>query len=252
MILVQEIANRILSALDSEDSDRYLFDQDLKPSINGAVEDLVTMINQAFGEKKLSAENFRELLYVGIWQANSYSRVAFNSQDVGHELWTIDAIYPKPEVNKRVTTFPTQNNSVSKYRPDLSFVKSTQAAKRLTFEEWNENAQNLFSPGNTLLTGAMAEYAYLDAANYSSTTYPSSTDKIEWTIRPDIPNQLVAIAYLKYPTPVTLISDSLEFPKSLTDLIVDLALNKIGYKQGTQSVYIASMQNTARLISAIQ
>lgn len=253
MISVQQINDRVLSALDSENSDRYLFDQDIKPSLNGALEILVTWINQAFAENKLSAENLRELLHVGVWQANSYSRVAFNGQDVGHNLWSLLAIYPKPVVTSRNVVVPsTTNNSISKYRPDLSFVKSVQSAKRLTFEEWNENVDNAFMPGNSTLSGSLAEYAYLDAANYSSTSYPSSTDKAEWTIRPDIPNQLVAIAYLKYPTPVGQITDTIEFPLSLTDLIVELTLNKIGYKQGTQSVYVATAQNIAKLVSLIK
>lgn len=253
MISVQQINDRVLSSLDSEGSDRYLFDQDIKPSLNGAIEILVTWINQAFAENKLSAENLRELLHVGVWQANSYSRVAFNSQEVGKNLWSVLGIYPKPTVNKKSVVIPaTTDNSASRYRPDLSFVKSSQSAKRLTFEEWNENEDNAFMSGNTILSGSLAEYAYLDAANYSSTTYPSSTDKIEWTIRPDIPNQLVAIAYLKYPTPVNLITDTIEFPLSLTDLIVELTLNKIGYKQGTQSVYVATAQNIAKLVSLIK
>ena len=231
VILVSTLNSRILSALDSEDSERYLFDQDIKPAINSAMETLITWLNQAFGENKLTPENLRELVNVKVWQANSYSRVSFNAAVVGHDLWTLLAIYPKPVLNKKLFTPGSTNNSESKYRPDVSFVSSNQAAKRLTLEEWNENQKNAFMPGNDLLQGDISEYGYLDASNYTSSTYPGNGDPVEWTIRPSVANQFVAIAYLKYPNQVATINDSIEFPKSLTELITELALNKISEKQ---------------------
>ena len=253
MISCQEISNRVLSALDAENSDRYLFDQDIKPAINTSIEELVTWINQAFSENKLSPENLRELIKVKVWQANSYSRVSFNEAQVGHSMWTLLAIYPKPVVNKMsAMTTGNKTNSVSKFCPDVTFIKSIESAKRLTFEEWNENEDNAFMPGNNVLTGGKIEYGYLDAADYSSTTYTGNSDKSEWSIRPDVSNQYVALAYLKYPTPVASISDSIEFPKSLTSLVVDLCLNRIAFKQGTQNLYTMSAQNINRLVSLIK
>lgn len=240
------------SALDDEGSERYLFDQDFKPSINGGIENLISLINKAFAENKLSAEKLIDLINTKVWKANSYSRFAFNSTEVGHELWTVLAIYPKPIVNRKdFVVSSSTNNSVSVYMPNLSFIQSGKAAKRLTFEQWNENENNVFMAGNNILKGSLQEYAYLDAANYTSTTYTGSSDKPEWTIRPSVANGLVAMAYLRYPTPVSAIGDSIEFPKSLTDLIVNFALNKIAYKQGTQSLYVASAQDIATLVKAI-
>jgi len=253
MILVQVINNGILSRLDAEDSDRYLFEQDIRPAINAAITDLVTMLNQAFGEGKLAPENLRELTKVKVWQANSYSRVAFNELQVGHPMWTLLAVYPKPVTNKKAVVPSNQtNNAVSKFRSDVTFIRSLQSAKRLTLEEWNENADNAFMPGNKILQGTLAEYGYLDAADYSSTTYDPGPDKVEWTIRPDISNQFVALAYLKYPDQVETINDLIEFPKSLTDLIIDLSLNKIAYKQGTQDLYVITAQNINRLVSLLR
>lgn len=252
MIAVTEVVARLRSVLDDEGSERYTFDQDLKPAINSAIEDVVSIINSAMGENKLSAEKLIDLIRVGVWQANSYSRFAFNPTEVGHDFWTALAIYPKPKTNKK-NFFPAadDNNSESKFMPDISFVDSTQSARRLNFEQWNENQNNVFVAGNMVLSGSLQEYAYLDAADYSSTSYTSSPDKKEWTIRPSVANQLVAMVYVKYPTPVTLSTDSLEFPKSLTEMIVNLAAKRIGYKQGTQSLYVASAQDIAMLVKAI-
>lgn len=253
MIAVQELNDRILSRLDAENSDRYLFDQDIKPAVNGAIEMVVTALTQAFANNKLAPEKLIELNKTKVWQANSYSRLAFNSQDVGHTMWTLLAIYPKPVVNKTSAFVPNvQKNSVSKFRPDVTFVRSVRSAKRLTSEEWNENADNAFMAGNSILKGSLAEYAYLDASDYSSSTYPSSVDKAEYTIRPDVSNQFVAMNYLKYPTTVSVIGDSVEFPKSITEAIVTFALRFIATKQGQAPLIAITAQDVNWIVSMIK
>lgn len=252
MIPASTIHNRILSRLDAEGSDRYTFNQDTKYAINGAMELLVTMFNQAFGENKLTPENLRELNKTKVWQASSLSRVAFDEAAVGHGLWSIIAVYPKIETSKK-TSISSNKESYSRFMPDVTLVRSGKAAKRLTQEEWNENEDNAFMPGNDLLKGTLQEYAYLDFSDYSSTAFPGGADKAEITIRPSIPNQLVAIAYLKYPNQVSSINDNIEFPKSLTELIVELALSKIAEKQndGT-NLASTSQQNINTLVSLIK
>lgn len=252
-ILVQEINNRCLSKLDAEGSDRYLFNQDIKPAINAAIEEVVTWFNAAFAAKKLTPESLRELTKVRVWQTNSFSRVSFDAHVVGDTLWTIVAVYPEIKTNRPSMSASAPSSSAeSKFRPDISFVSSKKSAKRLTHEEWNQNSENAFMPGNTILAGAMSEYGYLDFANYTSTSYVK-TDKAEIQIRPDVSNKLIAIAYLKYPTPVASIGDSIEFPTSLTELITEIALNKISVKQGDQTnLFGITSQNINRLISLIR
>lgn len=251
-ILVQEINNRCLAKLDAEGSDRYLFDQDIKPAINSSIEEVVTWFNDAFANNKLTPESLRELVKVKVWQTNKFSRVSFDSASVGHSLWTLLAVYPEIKANRNLAASPAANDAESKFRPDLSFISSVKSAKRLTHEEWNQNTQNAFMPGNNILKGSLSDYAYLDFADYTSNTY-SKTDKLEIQIRPDVPNKLIAMAYLKYPSPITNISDSIEFPTSLTELITEIALNKISVKQGDgTNLYGVTTQNINRLISLIR
>jgi len=252
-ILVQTLNDRMLSLLDAEQSERYLFDQDIKPAINGAMEMMVTMFNEAFGSNKLTPECLRELSKVKIWQCNQYSRFSIADADVGGSIWTITSIYPMPVTNKGASSAPPTDKSESQFRGDLSFVSSTFSCKRLTLEEWNTNAQNIFTPGNTILKNGLMDYAYLDPNDYTSTSYTGNPAQVEYTVRPDIPNGLVAVGYVKYPTPVALISDSVEFPPSLTDLLVDLALLKISMKINDQTT-LAQMTSTfsQRLVSLIK
>lgn len=252
-IQVQTINDRMLSLLDSEQSDRYLFDQDIKPAINGAMEILVTMFNEAFAANKLTPESLRELSKVKIWQCNNFSRFSISDTDIQGSLWTITSIYPLPVCNKGAGPIPQTDPSVSVFRPDLSFVSSQYSCKRLTLEEWNTNALNVFTPGNLLLKGGLQDYAYLDPNDYSSTSYTGNPSQVEYTVRPDIPNGLVAVGYIKYPTQVQLITDSIEFPPSLTDLIVDISLSKISFKINDQTtLYGITNQYITRLVSLIK
>jgi hypothetical protein len=252
-ISVKTINDRMLANLDAEGSERYLFDQDIKPAINNAMEVLISMFNAAFAENKLSPESLRDLVKVKIWQTNKYSRVSYNSQDTGHPFWTILAVYPKPKVNKGVAASPVTDPSESKFRGDLSFIESEFSAKRLTLEQWNENKKNVFFAGNETLKGALEDYAYLDFADYSSTSYTGNPGQTEIQIRPNIPNELVAISYLKYPNQVLTINDTIEFPESLTSMIMDISLNYISYKQGdATTLYQVTERNIVKLINLIR
>lgn len=254
MIQASVIHNRILARLDAEGTDRYTFDQDTKYAINSAIEDFVTMLNDAFAENKLSPENLRELLKTKVWQASSFSRVSFDESEVGHSLWSIVAVYPNPTTNK--TSFAStgsSTNAASKFRPDVSFIGGSRPAKRLSHEEWVDADDNFFSAGNNVASGKLSEYAYLDMSDYSSTSYPSSSDKNEITIKPSVANKFVAITYVKYPNQVSDINDLIEFPKSLTEMITEIAANKIAYKQGDNTTLFAvTAQSINRLVSLIK
>lgn len=252
-ILVQDIHNNMLAKLDAEGSDRYTFAQDTKFAINSASEIITTMFNQAFGSDKLSPECLKELVKVKIWQTNSYSRFAYNKADTGHSLWTIIGVFPEPKVNKSPASSPASDKSKSKYRADLTYISSDKSCKRSTLEEWNTNAKNVFMPGNTILSGELTEYAYLDFADYTSTSYLGNLDKMEIQIRPDVSNKLVALAYLKHPNPITSLSDFLEFPELLSTVITDVALHNLAYKQGdATNLYQITDRSITQLINLMK
>lgn len=253
-ILVQRIVDQMSAELDSEGSERYLFDQDFKPAINSAIDMVVDIFNEAFAENKLSPEQLRELTKVKIWQASGYSRIAYNEADTGHSLWTIVAVYPDPIVNKSAISGGSgADKSVSSFRGDVSFVSSLQSAKRLTLEQWNENQNNPFMPGNSVLFDGLKEYAYLDFADYSSSSYTGNDGLPEITIRPDVSGKLVAMAYLKVPDKINVIGDSVEFPASLLRMIVDIALNYISVKQGdAATLFQISTLNINKLVSLMK
>lgn len=251
-ILVQKIVDRLRADLDAEGSDRYLFDQDFKPAINKAQEWLVSAFNIIFGDKKMSEENLRELTFVRIWVASTFSRIGFNPDDVGHDLWTIFAVYPKPIVYPSGNPPIQPGPAISSFIPSVAFIESERSAKRLTLEQWNENKTNPFMAGNTTVSESLKEYAYLGQVDYSGGNNPNYTpnDPKEIQIRPSVAGEFVAIAYLKRPTEVIAITDSLEFPESLMLLIGEKALNFMAYKQGDNtSAYLVTERDISRILN---
>ena len=247
MISVQDVVDRTLSLLDAEGSQRYLFDQDFKPAINSAVEWLVAVFNSAFSDNKLSEEDLRDLTRVKVFQANDFSRVKFDSDEVGEKLWTILAILTEiqvyPPQSPPVLVDPTK----SVYHNYLTFVSSDEAAERLSAEQWYENKKNIFKSGNATVMNGFKKYAYLNFFDYSSTQY-AETGEIE--IRPDVSSKFVAISYLKYPDPISLITDEVELPSTLTDILVQKTANYISIKQGDgTSLYSITETDVSRLIS---
>lgn len=251
-ILVQEIVNRAKSALDAEGSDRYLFDQDFKPAIRYAQEWIVLALNKAFEDNKHSGESLRELVKISVWQANNFSRIAFDESVMNHALWSLLAVYPNPVVDPFSNPVPNANKALSAYMPTLTYVSGKSCTNRLTLEQWNDNVENVFMPGNIVITGKLTEYAYLNWANYTSNNYVNpGTFEIE--IRPSVANKYVALAYLKKPSEINLITDSMEFPYNLLDTILEKAVNFISTKQGDQtSLYLVTDRDINKLITLIQ
>jgi hypothetical protein len=412
-ILAQDVANRIRFALDAEGADHYDDTLDIIPAINASQEWLVSVINASLSRKKLGEEIFRDLIKTRVFQTNTYSRIALDPTLLGHEVWTILALYPKPtvaptaatvacsasniftdadngtmesditglntstgdtiakstdqafagsfstkyttgaqtssvplgrkmigtdtgvaitkgltyEISARVyvpsgqtldtpspvtrrdtqirisadptgagifssesivlgwrvsinnydewveiktkatasasgSAFPaigqslwllaaggivyTDNITVtcvtsdedSIYFDNVSYISSDYSAKRLTLEEWNEGKGNPFQAGNTIVDldscPEVVEYAYLGWNDYTSLNYNVPTSR-ETEVRPLLNQELVAIAYVKMPTTITSLTEYLEFPQSLTNLITEKALNYIAYKQGDQT-----------------
>jgi len=247
MINVQTVVDRMVSALDAEGSQRYLFDQDFKPAINSAVDWLVGVFNAAFSDKKLSEEDLRELVRTTIWQANSFSRIQFNETSLGYSVWTVLGIFPKPSIHPASSPQTLSLPETSIFRPDLSYLESQYSAKRLSIEEWNDNRKNVFAAGNETLSNELKSYGYLGHGDYSSSSYSAGGPEIQ--IRPSVANEFVAVTLLKSPTKINLITDNVEFPDPLLDLLFQKALNFIAYKQGDgTNLYAITAQDVSTLV----
>lgn len=248
MISVQSIVDRVESILDAEGSDRYTFNEDYKYAINSSVEWLQSVFNKAFADKKLTEENLKDLIRVAVYQTNAYSRVRLDDPSLGLFIWSILKINPKPSVYPdNATVDILAEDYLSKYRDDVSFIKSNFSAKRLTTEQWEESNDNIFEAGNSKMLESFINYAYLNPQDYTSSSYAPGGAEVE--VKPSVPNEFIAVTFLKYPTPIDLITDEIEFPKSLLNLVVQKALNFISMKQGDQTnLYAVSTRDIQTLV----
>ena len=247
MINAQTIVDRMKSVLDAEGSDRYLFEQDFKPAINSAMDWLVAVFNSAFSDKKLSEEDLRELVRTSIWQANSFSRINLNETALGYNIWTILGIFVKPTVYPPLAPPALLTPETSVFRADLSYIDSDYDAGRLTIEQWNGNKKNIFAAGNEIMQTELKSYGYLGHGDYSSSAYNAGGAEIQ--IRPSIAEEFVAITVLKNPEKVNAITDNIEFPETIIDLLFQKSLNFISYKQGDNTnLYTVTAQDVSTLV----
>lgn len=252
MILVQDLRNQLAFALDAEGSDHYRDDEDYIPAINAAMKWLTSLVNSAYGQNKIGEEIFRELSYSGVFRTNNNSRVSLNS--FPSEVWSILAIYPKPkvEVNPLVPIPATPDNSLSYYLPNFIHVESELDCKRLTLEEWARNKRNPLEQGydGDQACEELRMYAYLNPINYSTAGVSNSLQYLE--VRPKIVNDKITIFWAKKPDAVVSMTDVIDFPNSVFQLLFDKALNYIAYKQGDQTnLYSVSSADINQLLTTL-
>ncbi len=250
MIPAQTIRDGITSALDAEGYERYTWARDFRPAINYAQEWLTGLFASALGSNKFNEEALQDLSFSRIWKTNQFSRFVFQSSEVGHSLWTITAISLECTIYPN-TDIPQPDLTQSVYSPIHSFVKSYKSAKRLSSEETNMNRLNPFSAGNEIVTcPELVEYAYKSLTNYDGGYDPSTgTSEVEIEILPSYANRILCMEYLKYPSPLVNQTDSIEFPLTVTDMLITKSLEFISYKQAGTPLRQASADDMNKLIT---
>ena len=241
MINALELRQQLAFALDAEGSDHYRDDLDYIPAINGAIRWLTAVISSAYGQDTFSEEFFRDLTSAGVFLTNNNSRVSLNV--FPSEVWTILAVYAKPdvEVNTSLPVPVTPDPKQSYYLSNLIHISSINDCKRLNIEEWAVTKTNPLESGydGNQLCDDLKLYAYLLNSNL-----------IE--IRPSIANGKATIFWVKKPSTITTITDDIEFPSSVFQLLFDKALNYISYKQGDQTnLYSVSSQDIQQLLTLL-
>jgi len=236
MISVQSLVSRLESATDSEGFDHYTFGRDWRYAIDYGVEFCTQVLDRILGKTRFTEERLSDLLYTGIWKTNAFSRFEFNETAVGQKLWAIVAIYPNPVIEPN-TAVAQPNLNLSVYSNAHSFIKGYKSAWRVTSEEVSINRKNPFAPGNEYHDECeeLAEYGYLSPVNYGGGYHTPATMK-EITITPYYVNKVLAMQYISYPEPVTAITDNVAFPTSMTNMIVEAALNFITWKRGDSNL----------------
>lgn len=260
MINTSEIVSSLNAALDAEGSDHYRFEQDYRPAINYAIDYIVTLFNKAFADNKLTEENLRELIKIELYRASKNSTLTFTQEEL-NEVWSIHAIYPNPRY-ATLTADPTPivdddaEGGQSVKLLGYKFLGGVDSASKSTVEQWNDNEGNPFAKGNSVITsGHLVAYSYLSFSNqdlYMAGDPPAPVVGTEILIRPDIANKVVAVAFLNYPDRVVNDDDDIQFPRSLSNLLVSRALMFISFKQGdSTNLYSLTDKDVKELLKSL-
>lgn len=236
-ITAQALTDSMASALDAEGNDYYRFDRDYSFAINYAIHWIVDAVVRKLGSNRFSEEALREITKVYMYQTSTFSRVnvVLPGSPPTENVWTIVGVYPLPvtdPLNATITPVGTAYDSL--LRTDVSYIKSDYNCTRLTADEWNDNRHNPFAPGFELETRNIKTFAYKQLTDYTSSVYNLDVPR-EIEIRPAIPSSFCALEVVKFPTEVTDIGDSVEFPVTLENVLVNLGLLWIARKQGDQT-----------------
>lgn len=241
------------SALDAEGFGRYTFPRDFGPAINYAQEWIAGVLSPVLGSNKFNEEGLSDLLFTKIWKTNQFSRFVFQSADVGHNLWSIVGIYPSCVIYPD-TAIVQADLTQSVYSSAHSYVSSYKSCARTTSEEMNLNRRNPFSPGNeVVICEELMDFAYKSMTNYSGgyQAQPAGVEQMEIQIFPAYNNLVLAMEYIKYPTSVVTVADNVEYPRSLINMMTDIALSFIAYKQAGTPLRQASEADTNKLITLL-
>lgn len=251
MILVSDIVAAMRARLDDEGSQRYLFDQDYRPAINSAIDWMVTVYNYAFANTKLSEETLNDLLYTRIFQTSAYGEVVFNPTQLGHDVWTIAAVYAEPRTSPSTQPVVTTQDATSAYIPTRAFLGSKYRVRRKTIEQIAQVEASNFDAGCEALAGTdWREYAYAYIGRRSATGFLTGGAGI--VIRPEslVNKKYVGVSYIKVPSKVQTDADIVEFPASVLDIFVAKAADYIAIKQGDQTtLHSLSMADAAQLVA---
>jgi len=252
MILVQDLRDQIVSALDAEGSDHYRDDLDIIPAINASMRFFTTVVNAAYGQNKISEEFFSELTYATVFLTNNNSRVSLSV--FPYEPWSILGVLANPETESITGATPpaTPDSKRSYHLSNLIHVSSDDDCKRLSVEEWSKNRKNPFEAGydGDQLCDSLKDYAYLNPINFRASGDVNYMREIE--IRPKIVNNKVTVIWAKKPDVITSVTDTIDFPSSMFQLLFDKALNYIAYKQGDQTnLYSVSNADIEQLLTSI-
>ena len=252
MISAQELRNALASALDAEGSEHYTDTLDYIPAMNVATKWLTSVINAALGQNKIGEEFFRDISYAGVFMTNNNSRVSLNV--FPSEVWSILAIYidPETEVDSSLPVPATPDPKQSYYLSNLIHVFASVDCKRLTVEQWANNVLNPFEHGydGDQICDNLKFYAYLNPINYSIAGASTKMQQLE--IRPKSPNEMVTIFWAKKPNTIVSLTDTIDFPSSVFDLLFNKALNYISYKQGDQTnLYSVTNADIQQLINVL-
>ena len=251
---VAELDAAVTPVLGDQSTDRYDLDLFRLPAYKAALQRLIALFYPALAQRKNVEENLSELLYTRVFQTNTLAGVTLSPAELGHEVWTIAAVYAE------VRTLPeTQPVILPNSPPDKSYWvenhtlrPGAKPVRRMTMEQMNVAYNNGSLPGSEKsANGPWRDYGYYIMGNRGSKVWAPGQWELLITPESLLNRKYVGIAYYKVPPPITAINSVIELPRSMLHIMRDLSLNELGIRQGDGTrLYDVSQQQAMQLFQA--
>lgn len=251
-----QLKRAVLAQLGAEGTQRYTDARDLIPGMNGAQREICAIAAPLLAERKASEELFRELFLDRVFQTNALGGITLTAAELGHEVWTIIAVYA--EIPTRPSPCPTIvcPADESRWVKNAVYRIGGKRVRRQTKEQAAMAYTNPFMAGSEQgANDPLADYAYYVAYDRSSAAAGWEPGSWELVVTPEsrLNKQPVGISYLKVPTPIAVIdaNTNLPFPESIINLLRDWTLHEMSIKQGDRTtLYAATRQAIMNLLPA--
>lgn len=241
-IEAQDLKSAMAAQLGVFGTQRYLDVPHYIPAIQGAQRRFNGLVESIFAENKGGEEMFTEITETRVFQTNSVGAIAFLPADIGHDLWTIVAVFPEPETSPVGTTVPLGPNQY--LRSDLAWVGPSQyPVRRITQEQIAMTKGNRFMPGNEVMAaGPRRSYAYYYVGGEGT--------RIRVLPLTLTSTKIVGVSYLRNIQPIQSISESIPYPSRAFQMLRNLALNELSTRQGAKPLYEVTLDQVRTLLIA--
>lgn len=228
MATVGDLSTRVRSFLDddSASSERYGLTTDILPAMNSAISYLVAVFSAAFDSKQIKPEVLTNLIKTKVLTSAAtgvVAKVDLSSLMATGLVWRILGVEPNPAITEGVEE-----------EPDTVDISLGNMAGRLTLEEWNHAQENPFMRGSTAsIPSIFNELAYTGPGRF----FGDNKDYILLRPASIITNDKVALYYLESPTTLTASADTIQFPPTLHNLIVQKTIQYLSYQHSKDAKY---------------
>ena len=251
MIIGTELRDAMTPLLEAEGTQRFTDDIDFLPAINSALRNANAYVGAIFAENKGGEEMFRDITYTRVFQTNSLGGVILSEAQLGHKVWSINAVYAEPRFLPAAAAPVPWPPAGSFLRNDVSMAAPGRFhVKRITLEQVAQTEDNPFMDGSERLAATPnRSYAYYWVGNRTSTAFTPGDVELVLVPSSITATKLIAISYLRGVDPITALTQSIPYPSSMFQILRNLALNELSIKMGSQPLYNISQQSFRELIT---
>lgn len=251
-ILADDLWGAMRATLGVAGTQRYLPDTNIIPAINAGLRGFNGFVYALFAEKKGSEELLQEITVTRVFQTNDMGGAVLLESQLGHKVWTINAVYPEPALNPADALITPIPPSQSAYRPDVVMRRPGPVrCARITLEQVPDTENSRMMPGSSAMAASpLRTAAYYIVGDRGGTDWlPNGTEIV---VLPEqlYARKLVVVSYMKGVDPITSLNDSIPYPPIAFQLLRDLSLNELSIRQGAQPLYNVTMANMRMLLGS--